>query len=171
MTVLHFDPPPRALRLVDTTGESSERDPRYRDGARLFGEARSLYREVLRTSLSAGQAIDPDALRVVLAALRASHAGPIRRFTGSLIWQLLFIDVITWCRNRHLDPPQGCVEALAATIRHLELSGTLDVSSEHIDDLYDAIDDCTGGWSERTQQTTPGGVRRSLTSKRGPKRR
>jgi hypothetical protein len=171
MTVLHFDPPPRALRLVATGANATERDRRYRNGARLFGDARALYGDVLRESLSSGQAIDPDALRVVLAALQTSHAGPIRRFTGSLIWQLLFVDVITWCRNRHLNPPEGCVEALAATIRYLELSGTLDPLGDHIDELYDALDDCTGGWSERTQRPTPGGVRGSLPSKRGPKRR
>jgi hypothetical protein len=169
MTVLDLDPPQKSLRLVATNGQTATRDSRYRSGATLYCDARSLYRQVLQASLVCGESIDADALRVVLATKQANMAGSIRCFTAANIWQLMFVDVVAWCRNRRLDVPPDCAHAITSVIGYLDATDGFDAASDSVDALYDAVDECTGGWSD-DHPTTRGGVRRSLQSRRGSKR-
>ena len=172
MTVLELDPPPPALRLVSTNGQSATRDHRYRTSAPLYGEARDLYRHVLQFALETGTAVDADALRVVLATKQTTSAAPVRAFSATAIWQLMFVDVVTWCRNRQLDVPVGCSVALIRIVDYLEHTSTFDPHSDSAIQLYDAIDECTGGWVDDhpTAPTRSSRPRRSLRSTRGPKR-
>lgn len=169
MTVLDLDPPQPLLRLVSTNAQAATRDPRYRASASLRGDARALYREVLQAALEWGEPIEADALRVILAVRQSTSASPTRLVTSSAIWQLMFVDVVAWCRNRHLDVPDGCAQALGATIDYLNASDTFESGSDSAAELHEAIDECTGGWSE-THPTSSRAPRRSLRSQRGPKR-
>ena len=170
MTVLDFDPPQSGLRLVSSNGTVPARDPRYRTSTPLYGEARSLYRDVLQSALERQCPIDPDALRVVLATKQATSAAPARAFSAAGIWQLMFVDVVAWCRNRKLDLPTGCATALIRVIEHLDLTDSFHELSDSVDELYDAIDECTGGWLDEPHPSTPTKARRSLRSGRGSKR-
>jgi len=167
MTVLHLDPPP--LKLVSSNGSTPERDHRYRSSTPLQGPARALYCEVLQAALAGGFVVDPDALRVVLATKQATSAAPIRAFTSAAVWQLMFVDVVAWCRNRKLDVPTSCASALVRIVEHLETTRSFHPDSDSVEDLYDAIDECTGGWID-DHPSTAGTSRRSLRSKRGSKR-
>ena len=171
MTVLFdLDPPHRPLRLVSSTGQPT-RDHRYRSGATLGGDARVLYREVLQASLEHGVSLNADALRVILATKQGTQPTSARTFTAAGIWQLMFVDVVTWCRNRQLEVPPGCAAALCAVLQHLDETDTLDPASDFVHDLYDAVDECTGGWVDpEPTPAIPGKARRSLRSGRGPKR-
>lgn len=189
MTVLDVDPPRPRLQLVDPSGTPNSkasanspgagtiRDHRYRSGVTLYGDARRLYRAVLEHALASGEAINPDALRVVLAVKQAAaSAGPIARFTGSGIWQLMFVDVAGWCRARHLDIPAGCDKALWGTVCFLDRTAGFAPASDDLDELLEAIEDCTGGSLHRTESGTSNrppstrGATGSLRSRRGPKR-
>lgn len=169
MTVLDLDPPPSPLRLVSSNGPTTPRTTRHRSSSPLHGSARVLYCEILQAAIAARAAVDPDALRVVLATKQATTAAPIRAFTAEAIWQLMFVDVVAWCRNRRLDAPAGCAAALIRIVEHLESTDSFDVASDPVDELYDAIDECTGGWVD-DHPSTAGRTTRSLRSKRGTKR-
>jgi len=173
MTVLDLDSPHRRLRLVSTNGSAPIRDTRYRTHAPLYGQARDLYRQVLQASLQNGTAIDTNALRVVLATKQATTAGPARAFSAATIWQLMFVDIVAWCRTRHLDVPTGCARALTSVIDYLHAHDLLHDLSDDALALYDAIDECTGGWAadeSAPASASPAKARRSLPSHRGPKR-
>lgn len=174
MTILDFDPPQPTLRLVSSNGSASARDVRYRDHTPLYGPARDLYRQVLQFALAHRVSIDPDALRVVLATKQATTAASARAFSTSAIWQLMFVDVVAWCRNRKLEVPRGCATALTRVVEYLEASATFDALSDPAADLYDAIDECTGGWVDDEPHPSASrpsrASRRSLRSGRGPKR-
>lgn len=169
MTVLDLDPPHSALRLVSSTGHAQSRDLRYRTSTPLQGEARALYREVLQSALATQRSIDADALRVVLATKQATSGAPARAFSSTAIWQLMFVDVVAWCRNRKLDVPTRCATALIRIIEHLDMTNSFDDTSDSVEDLYEAIDDCTGGWVD-DHPSTPTKAPRSLRSTRGSKR-
>lgn len=170
MTVIDLDPPQPPLRLVSSTGASFVRDHRYRAGAQLGRDARELFREVLQDALEFGSPIDPDALRVVLAAKQANHPGPIRHFTGTAIWQLMFVDVIGWCRTRQLTVPTDAADALRAIVEYLSQAEAFAPGSDLPNSLYHAIDECTGGWLETDVGPVRGERPRSIRSQRGPKR-
>lgn len=176
MTATDLDPPP-TLRLVASNDAAlSTHDSRYRHSSPLYGEARELYRQVLESALASGQLLDRDALRVVLATKQATTATPIRAFTASQIWQLMFVDVVTWCRNRKLEVPYRAAGALIQVIDHLDATGGFAAPSDPVPDLYDALDECTGGWVDdhpsRARPAAPRKTtgRRSLRSERGSKR-
>ncbi len=169
MTVLDLDPPHHALRLVSSTGSAESRDLRYRTSTPLQGKARELYREVLQAALASQRSVDADALRVVLATKQATSGAPIRAFSSAAIWQLMFVDVVAWCGNRRLQVPTRCATALIRVIEHLDTTNTFDDLSDPVDDLYDAIDECTGGWVD-DHPATPTKAPRSLRSTRGSKR-
>lgn len=170
MTVTDLDPPRTQLHLISSTGSSPGRDRRYRAGALLGREARALFREVLQSALESGSPIDPDALRVVLAAKQANHPGPIRHFTSTAIWQLMFVDVAGWCRARQLSVPNDAVKALSATIDHLATTDTFALDSDGLNSLCVAIDECTGGWPDSGGPPLPTRRPGSVRSQRGPKR-
>ena len=170
MTVLDFDPPQPALRLVCSNGSAATRDSRYRSTTPLYGDARELYQQVLQYSLGNQITIDPDSLRVVLGTKQAMSAAPARVFSAAGIWQLMFVDVVASCRTRKLDVPTGCANALIRTIDYLDASDSFHPTSDSLGDLYDAIDECTGGWVDDLHPTTPRKARRSLRSERGTKR-
>lgn len=170
MTVLDFDPPHASLRLVSSNGSPTHRDHRYRTSTPLYGDARELYRDVLEFAFEHQIAIDPDALRVVLATKQATTAVPAHSFSTTGIWQLMFVDIVTWCSNRKLDVPVGCATALIRVVDYLQATDRFDERSDRADDLYDAIDECTGGWADDPHPSTPVKGRRSLRSDRGPKR-
>lgn len=178
MTVLDLTPPQPQLRLVSNNDvpNANQRDHRYRTAATLRGDARVLYQEVLQFALQQGISIDADALRVVLATKQATSALPARAFSAPAIWQLMFVDVLTWCRNRQLDVPSGCAAALNAVLFVLHTTERLDVDrSDSYEMLCDALDECTGGgWVDDSHPSSAGpsssGTRRSLRSRRGPKR-
>ena len=169
MTVLDLDPPRHTLRLVSSTGPAQARDMRYRTSTPLQGQARDLYRQVLQSALASQCSIDPDALRVVLATKQATSGAPVRAFSAEAIWQLMFVDVVAWCRNRKLDVPRRCATALICIVDHLDTTNSFDPCSDPVDDLYDAIDECTGGWVD-DHPSTPRPPRRSIRSTRGSKR-
>jgi hypothetical protein len=170
MTVLDFDPPQPSLRLVSSNGPAAHRNLRYRTSTPLYGEARELYRDVLEFAFEHQTTIDPDALRVVLATKQATTAAPGRAFSATGIWQLMFVDIVTWCTNRKLDVPLGCATALIRVVEYLEATSSFDELSDRVDDLYEAIDECTGGWTDDPHPTTPAKGRRSLPSERDTKR-
>jgi len=154
MTVLDLTPPQPNLRLVaDNTSAATTTTPpagdrRYRAEAKLHGDARSLYHHTLSYALAAQQPINADALRVVLAAKQATTALPARVFTAETIWQLMYVDIVSWCRNRQLRIPKGCARALCITIEMLDETHKFDAESDPVSDLYDAVDECTGGWHD-----------------------
>jgi len=168
MTVLDIDPPP-TLRLVSTNGQAAAGISRYRASAPLYGPARNLYRHVLQHCLGQKRPIDADALRVVLATRQGTSAASAREFTASSIWQLMFVDVVAWCRNRQLDVPVGCATALIRVVEYLDETGTFAVRSDTPQELFDAIDECTGGWVDEPVPARSN-AHRSLPSTRGPKR-
>lgn len=168
MTVLNLNPPHTGLRLVATNGQSAVRASRLRTSTPLYGGARTLYQQVLQAALAEGETVDPDALRVVLAAKQATTASPMQAWTGSGIWQLMFVDIVSWCRNRRLDVPPTCARALAATITYLDQTNALHATSDDIHELFEAIDECTGGWVD--DPSAPRRSARSLRSNRGTKR-
>lgn len=170
MTVLDFDPPHASLRLVSSTGSAAHRDPRYRSNTPLYGDARALYRDVLEFAFEHQTTIDPDALRVALATKQATTAVSARAFSATGIWQLMFVDIVTWCSNRKLDVPVGCATALIRVLDYLEATSSFDDLSDRVDDLYEAIDECTGGWTDDPHPSTPVRGRHSLRSERGSKR-
>ncbi len=169
MTVLDLDPPHSALRLVCSNGQPAARDQRYRTSTPLYGEARELYHQVLQGALAAQCSIDPDALRVVLATKQATSGTPIRAFSAASIWQLMFVDVVAWCRNRKLDVPERGATALLRVVEYLDTTNGFHETSDPADDLYDAIDECTGGWTD-DHPSMPAKAPRSLRSRRGSKR-
>lgn len=120
--------------------------------------------------LELGTPVDADALRVVLAAKQANHPGPIRRFTGTSIWQLMFVDVIVWCHGRQLDVPPGATDALRALIDYLAVTDSFAPGSDRLSSLYLAIDECTGDWADPDDTPVAPRRRRSVRSARGPKR-
>jgi len=176
MTVLDLDPPQPSLRLVSTNGSAQPRSNRLRASAPLYGAARDLYRQVLEAALASNRRVDPDALRVVLATKQGTTAADPRSFSATGIWQLMFVDVVAWCRNRQLDVPVGCSHALTEVIAYLDSIDALDASSDCAEVLFDAIDECTGGWvddlhpPDHSSPSSPARSRRSLRSSRGPKR-
>jgi len=170
MTVLDLDPPQHPLRLVSSNGPVPTRNSRYRKTTPLYGDARELYRQVLQFALEHQIPIDADALRVVLGTKQSLSAIPARAFSAAGIWQLMFVDVVASCRTRKLDVPAGCANALLHTIEYLEATRTFHELSDLTDDLYDAIDECTGGWVDDLHPTAPSKARRSLRSGRGSKR-
>ena len=123
-----------------------------------------------RPAVERGDAVDADSLRVVLATKQATTGAPARAFSAAGIWQLMFVDIVASCRTRKLDVPTGCASALLRTIEYLESSHSFHELSDPTDDLYDAIDECTGGWIDDQHPTTPSKARRSLRSGRGTKR-
>ncbi len=153
MTVLQLDQP-RQLRLVSSSGRPRIRRSRYRDTANLGLESRRLLNELLRARLATGQPVDADAARVVLAARQNHHVGPAHRFTAELIWQLVFVDILSWCRTRRLNVPDGIAAALAAIVTHLHTTGQLHPSSDSIGELLTAIDECTGSDHNTTDHRT-----------------
>ena len=170
MTVLDLDPPQPALRLVSSNGPTATRDARYRSTTTLYGDARELFGQVLQFALEHRVTIDADALRVVLGTKQSLSAAPARAFSAAGIWQLMFVDVVASCHNRKLDVPTGCAGALLHTVEYLEASQSFHYLSDPVDDLYDAIDECTGGWVDDLHPSTPTKARRSLRSSRGTKR-
>lgn len=161
MTVLHLDQP-RQLRLVRSsssapnsaeTRRSSQqvfpnrgraRGSRYRQQAQLSSESRRLLHDVLCGRLAAGQPINADAVRVILAARQTNHSRSAHWFTSELIWQLVFVDIVAWCRTRRLAVPEQIPAALAAIVLQLHVSEQLDAASDPIGELLNAIDECTG---------------------------
>jgi len=166
MSTLEIDPPPQALRLVSSHGARSQRDHRYRQAANLGLAGRELHRELLQHALRSGRAIDTDALRVVLAAKQANDPGAIRRFTAAGIWQLLFVDVVSWCRNRRLPTPSGVTPAVSLLVDYLESTATLAAGSDSPNALRAAIDECTGGW-DVTDPTPTRSTRRKRSVRSG----
>lgn len=164
--------PPRHLRLVTTPAVASPADAsqpsskpssqqssvrsaglsessrlsRHRTVAELGGASRSLYRLVAATALASGARIDRTALRVILAVRQSRCAGPLNKFSSTDVWQLLFVDILSWCRARHLDVPPGCGAALEYLLETLHQQGELHPDSDNLDELLGAVDECTGGW-------------------------
>jgi hypothetical protein len=169
MTVLDLDPPHPVLRLVSSNGSTAGRDPRYRATTPLYGDARELFGQVLQFALQHRVTIDADALRIVLGTKQSLSGAPAHAFSAEGIWQLMFVDVAASCRNRKLDVPTGCADALLLTIEYLEASQSFHELNDPIDDLYEAIDECTGGWVDDLHTSTPSKARRSLRSGRGTK--
>ncbi|MFT4597315.1 MAG: hypothetical protein ACI9TF_001563 [Paracrocinitomix sp.] len=169
MTVLDLDPPQPALHLVSSNGSTAARDPRYRSTTPLYGDARELFGQVLQFALQHRVMIDADALRMVLGTKQSLSGAPAHAFSAEGIWQLMFVDVVASCRNRKLDVPIGCADALLFTIEYLEASQSFHDLNDPVDDLYDAIDECTGRWVDDLHPWTPRKARRSLRSGRGTK--
>lgn len=170
MTVLDLDPPQPTLRLVSSNGSAASRDARYRSTTPLYGDARELFQQVLQFALQHRITIDADALRVVLGTKQSLSAAPARAFSAAGIWQLMFVDIVASCRTRKLDVPSGCASALLHVIEYLEATASFHELSDPAHELYDAIDECTGGWVDDLHPTTPSKARRSLRSGRGTKR-
>lgn len=160
MSTVEIDPPPQALRLVSSQGERTTRDRRYRHAASLGFAGRQLHRDVLQFALSTGRTIDADALRVVLATKQTHDPGDARRVTAAGVWQLLFVDVVTWCRNRRLPTPDGVSAAVESLIDYLEATQTFAAGSDSPAALRGAFDECTGGW-DLTDPTPERSTRRS----------
>jgi len=165
--------PPRHLRLITSpaitlsAAASAESDQaksanqlatrsrtedlsRYRASAELGAEARSLYRLVAADALAHGDPLDRTALRVVLAVRQSRCVGPLTRFRSTDVWQLLFVDILSWCRARHLDVPSGCGAAVEYLIETLYDLDQLHPESDDLHELHRAIDECTGGWDRTT---------------------
>ncbi|MFB0901537.1 MAG: hypothetical protein QMB08_06075 [Acidimicrobiales bacterium] len=170
MTVLDLDPPQPALHLVSSTGSTVARNPRYRSATPLYGDARELFRQVLQFTLEHQVTIDVDALRLVLCTKQSLSATSACTFSAAGIWQLIFIDIVAICHNHKLDVPTGCANALLRTVEYLEASQSFHERSDPVDDLYDAIDECTGELVHDLRPSTPSKARRSLRSSRGTKR-
>lgn len=159
---------PSGLRLVSSTG-TVDRTDRYRATAPLSGSARRLYCDVLAHSLHNGRRLDANALRVVISVKQSRIVGPVNRITTHDVWQLLFIDVVAWCRARRLALPHGCAVALEAIVEYLDHADDLDPASDPIHALLGAIDECTGGWGDQPPQ--PPEPQRSVRSLRGTRQR
>jgi len=172
MSDLVLDPPTSAtspaLRLVSSSGNVARTD-RYRSTAALSGDARRLYCNVLAHGLHTGIRLNPAALRVVLCVKQSRASGPLRRVTSHEVWQLLFVDVVAWCRARRLALPPGCPAALEAVIDYLADTDELHPASDPVRALLGAIDECTGGWNDQPPQ--PPTPHRSVRSMRGTKPR
>lgn len=175
MKVLLSDPP--QLRLVSSavepsraSGSATARRRQTRPSrATLAGPARRLHCRALTASLAAGAPVDREALRVVLVVrqglYRPEHA---TLFTANNIWQLLFVEVVGWCRNRRQPVPAGIPSALRWLVTHLDSSGDLHEQSDPLEELLIAIDECTGGIDD-PEAHQPG--RSSVRSRRGPRRK
>ena len=158
MTQLVLDPPPPALRLVASNPPPGADRPvtRYRREAILGAASRRLYRNTLAWSLQHGGQVSPDALRVVLAARQDRQAAPTCRFTTEDIWRLMMVDVVAWCRARRLDVPPGCAHALLLLIATIGDDDGFHPDSDELVDLEQAVNECTGGWSDAGHPTTVG---------------
>jgi hypothetical protein len=156
MTQLVLDPPHPALHLVASNPQSGSdrRVTRHRREAVLGAISRRLYRDTLAWSLQHGGQVNPDALRVVLAARQDRQAAPATRFTTDDIWRLMMVDVVAWCRARRLDVPPGCAHALLLLIATIRDDDGFHPDSDDLADLEYAIDECTGGWSDPHHPTT-----------------
>lgn len=146
MTATHTDQP-RPLRLVASSGQSVS-PSRHRAATNLGRAARHLQRCTLQHALANGHPVTADAVRVLLAVKQTTQAGEIKRFTCTGIWQLLFVDVVTWCRNRRLPVPADTAKALIAIIAYLDASDGFAEGSDTAAALFDAVDECTGGLTE-----------------------
>lgn len=198
MTVLHLDQP-RQLRLVTSSdqprgdmqrgdlqhggsqhGSSQERrgsrrqrtsQSRYRRAAQLNNESRRLLHDVLCARLAAGKPINADAVRVILAARQTHHVGSVSRITSELLWQLVFVDILAWCRNRRLEVPDHIPAALTAIVMQLHTTGQLDSSSDPIGELLHAIDECVGTDSREREPAAAAPLVGSIRSRRGHSRK
>jgi len=159
MTQLVLDPPRPALRLIaSNTGAGTERPSRrhrrHRREAVLSAPSRALYRQALEWSVHHGAQVDPDALRVILAARQDRQAAPVNRFTTDDIWRLMMVDAVAWCRARRLEIPTGCAHALIVLIATIHDVDGFHPDSDAFRDLEHAIEECTGGWADRHDPTT-----------------
>ncbi len=146
MANLVLDPPSPALQLISCT-DAPARDHRYRNAAQLGAEARSIQRTALEWSLRHSCDVDPDAVRVVLAARQQRLGGPLRRFTADDVWRLMMTDIMSWCRARRLPVPDGCAHAVLIIARALAHSGAWHPASDALDDVEHALEECTGIWA------------------------
>lgn len=93
---------------------------RARDQVQLSPSSRALRRAVQAWALANGTPVNVDALSMVLAAKVANHVVPVALFTEDMVWQLLWIDVFTWCANRNLDVPDDIAVTLWAVLSYLD---------------------------------------------------
>ncbi|MEM7093485.1 MAG: hypothetical protein AAF567_10825 [Actinomycetota bacterium] len=146
MAHLLLDPPAPRLRLItgDLASQPSAREHRLRDAATLGAAARRCYRAVLAWALEQPRAVNPDAVRVLLAVRQTTQFGPINRFTVDDIWRLIMVDVVAWCRSRRLSVPEGCPAALLVILDALEDLGELHPQSDDLATLALALQECSG---------------------------
>lgn len=85
--------------------------------------------------MAAGEPLDPQAVDVVLSAKTVNHPGPIELFTEHMVWQLVWVDIFTWCSHRNVDVPISITDALWALLTYLESAGRLHCDSDPIDAL------------------------------------
>lgn len=153
MANLVLDPPSPVLQLI-SGGDAPARDHRYRDSAQLGSDARRVQRTTLEWSLRNGCDVDPDAVRVVLAARQNRVGGPMNRFTANDVWRLMMTDVMSWCRGRRLPVPDGCAHAILVITQALALTGEWHDDSDPLDDIERALEECTGIWASELDRSS-----------------
>ena len=70
------------------------------------------------------------------------------RFTTDDVWRLMMVDIVAWCRARHLPVPPEAAHAILVTVTALALTGHFHPDSDPVDDVELALGECTGGWVE-----------------------
>ena len=156
---LVFSAPAPTTRLSDDTSDTDPSDGRPRSGASsgsrsgaswsgiasasgcassvtasiLSPPARALRRDVLTAGLARGVPVDGHAVTVILAAKLSCHVVPVHLFTEDMIWQLVWVDVFTWCATRRLPVPDRLAETLWDILNHLEEAGGFHEESDVVD--------------------------------------
>lgn len=153
MANLVLDPPAPALQLI-SCADAPARDHRYRDSAQLGVDARRVQRTTLEWSLRNGCDVDPDAVRVVLAARQSRQGGPMHRYTANDVWRLMMTDVLGWCRGRRLPVPDGCAHAILVITQALEYTDTGHEDSDPLDEIERALEECTGIWASELDRSS-----------------
>jgi len=101
--------------------------------ASLSPSARRLRRSVLAAGLAKGIPVDATAVTVILAAKMSCHTVPAHLFTEDMVWQLVWIDVFTWCATRRIPVPEGLAEALWDILNHLESTNGFHSDSDAVE--------------------------------------
>jgi len=153
MANLVLDPPTPVLQLI-SCADAPDRDHRYRDAAQLGLDARRVQRTTLEWSLRNGRDVDPDAVRVVLAARQSRQGGPMHRFTANDVWRLMMTDVMSWCRGRRLPVPDGCAHAILVITQALDDNEAAHDDSDELEDIERALEECTGIWASELDRSS-----------------
>lgn len=106
--------------------------------------ARSLRRRVLAAGLASGCPVDANALSAILAAKVVNHPAPINQFTEDMVWQLVWIDVFSWCSIRGVVVSDVVSETLWTLINFLAEANELHPDSSPVADLLGPLQSCGG---------------------------